>query len=103
MIFGGIPFQMEIYDVVFEITQGENISRQAMQAPREILEANFVQVVNEIAHINIPTKVKMARTVYVEDTYNKRWIPRENSVTFANNAYVELHKNEFETEEMKET
>lgn len=103
MIFNRIPFQMEMYDVVFEITQGENISRQAIQAPREILEANFLQVANDIAHINIPTKVKMARTVYIEDTYNKRWIPRENSVTFANNAYAELHKDEFETEGMKET
>ena len=103
MIFGGTPFQIEIYDVVFEITQGENINRQSVQAPREILEANFVQIANEIAHINTPTKVKMMRITYVEDTYNKRWIPRENSVTFANNTYVELHKDEFETEEAKET
>jgi hypothetical protein len=103
MIFGGIPFQMELFDAVFEITQGEQISRQTMQAPREILEANFIQAVNEIAHTNIPTKIKMARIVYIEDTYNKKWIPRENSVTFANNAYVALHKDEFDTEEMRET
>lgn len=83
-------FQMfdDLYDVIFEITEGNNIRKQQMQAPRIIIEQQFLQFMQQAANVQIPVKIKLSRTEQIYDNFDQKFIDQENSITFMNNAYT---------------
>ena len=83
-------FQMfdDLYDVIFEITEGDNVRKQQMQAPRIIIEQQFLQLMQQAANVQIPVKIKLSRTEQIYDNFDQKFIDRENSITFMNNAYT---------------
>ena len=76
------------YDVIFEITEGNNIRKQQMQAPQRIIEQQFLQFMQQAANIQIPIKIKLSRNEQVFDNFDQKFVDRENSVTFMNNAFL---------------
>lgn len=85
-------FQMfdDLYDVIFEITEGDNVRKQQMQAPRIIIEQQFLQLMQQAANVQIPVKIKLSRTEQVFDSFDQKFVDRENSITFMNNTYIQL-------------
>ena len=85
-------FQMfdDLYDVIFEITEGDNVRKQQMQAPRIIIEQQFLQLMQQAANVQIPVKIKLSRTEQVFDSFDQQFVDRENSITFMNNTYIQL-------------
>lgn len=83
-------FQMfdDLYDVIFEITEGNNIRKQQMQAPRIIIEQQFLQFMQQAANVQIPVKIKLSRTEQIYNNFDQKFIDKENSITFMNNAYT---------------
>lgn len=83
-------FQMfdDLYDVIFEITEGNNIRKQQMQAPRIIIEQQFLQFMQQAANVQIPVKIKLSRTEQIYNNFDQKFIDQENSITFMNNAYT---------------
>ena len=83
-------FQMfdDLYDVILEITEGNNIRKQQMQAPRIIIEQQFLQLMQQAANVQIPVKIKLSRTEQIYDNFDQKFIDQENSITFMNNAYT---------------
>lgn len=79
------PF--ELFDVNFEITEGENIRTQRLQAPQMLIEQQFLQLMQQAANLQTPIKIKMSRTEKFYDVFDNKWLDRENSVAFMNNAY----------------
>lgn len=61
-----------------------------MQAPRAVLEQQFVSLIQQATQSNKPIRLKMSRKVPVYDDFNDKWIERGNSVVFANNAYIKV-------------
>ena len=57
--------------------------KQRLQGPNIMLQAQFNDIVNQIAQSNAPAKVKFSQPYYLE---NGQTI--EQSVTFANNKYI---------------
>lgn len=85
-------FQMfdDLYDVIFEITEGNNIRKQQMQAPRIIIEQQFLQLMQQAANVQVPVKIKLKRTEQIYDSFDQKFVDRENSITFMNNTYIQL-------------
>lgn len=85
-------FQMfdDLYDVIFEITEGDNVRKQQMQAPRIIIEQQFLQLMQQAANVQIPVKIKLSRTEQIYDNFDQKFIEQENSITFMNNTYIQL-------------
>lgn len=85
-------FQMfdDLYDVIFEITEGDNVRKQQMQAPRIIIEQQFLQLMQQAVNVQIPVKIKLSRTEQIYDNFDQKFIEQENNITFMNNTYIQL-------------
>lgn len=87
-MFERIREQMEVFECTFDIEVEDRNQRQTVQAPRAALVQQFLSLAQQAAQSDKPIKVKMSRKVHIYDNFDKKWIERENSVAFANNAYI---------------
>ena len=87
-MFERIREQMEVFECTFDIEVEDRIQHQTVQAPRAALEQHFLGLAQQAAKSNNPMRVKMSRKVPIYDNFDKKWVERENSVAFANNAYI---------------
>lgn len=84
----------ETYEVVFEIyIEDKIVNKQKMQAPKEMLMANFVQTVNQIARDKRPMKIRMSRQDIIWDEFENKQRALENEVVFGNNAMITWEEN----------
>ena len=65
-----------------------------MQAPRMLIEQQFLQLIQQAANLQTPIKVKMSRIEQIYDNFDQKMVDRENSVSFMNNAYLATRKEE---------
>lgn len=89
-MFEKIREQMEVFECTFDIEVEDRIQRQTVQAPRVALEQQFLGLAQQAAKSNKPMRVKMSRQIPIYDNFDKKWIVRENSVAFENNAYIKV-------------
>lgn len=84
----------ETYEVTFEIyIEDKLVNKQAMQAPKEMLMANFIQTVNQIARDNRPMKIRMSRIETIWDEFENKQKALENEVIFGNSAMITWEEN----------
>lgn len=79
---------MDTYAVIFDIESGGRKSRQQIEAPRVILEQQFLSYAQQAKRSSIPTSVKMYRKVPIYDNFNNRWVEREYSILYENDAFI---------------
>ena len=83
----------ETYEVVFEIyIEDKLVKQQTMQAPKELLIANFMQTVNEISKDARPIKITMLRPETIWDNFDKKQKVITNKVIFSNNAMLDWER-----------
>lgn len=70
---GGDDQGLDLFDVLFEMTQNGKVSRQRMQAPRFVIEQEFISLVQYAASQKDRTTVKMSREERVYDNYTNQW------------------------------
>lgn len=75
------------YSVMFEIVVGDKLDAYLREAPRIILEQEFIQLVEQATRYRKPVKVKMSRKVPIYDPFDKTTIERVNSIEFTNKAW----------------
>lgn len=81
--------QMEVFDCTFDIENNGRVQHSKMQAPRIAIEHQFIELVQQAVNYTEPVKVTMRRIVPIYyNNLDDKWINREVSVSFANNAYV---------------
>ena len=79
----------ESYEVTFEIyIEDKLVNKQTMQAPKEMLMANFIQTVNQAARDKRPMKIRMTRPETIWDRFENKQKVLENEVIFGNNAMI---------------
>lgn len=86
----------ETYDVIFEVYIEDKLTnRQQMQAPKEMLIANFLQTAKQIQADRRPIKIKMIRPEEIWDKFEQRRRILNNEIVLSNNAMVawEANKN----------
>ena len=73
----------DIYEVTFEIyIEDKLVNKQTMQAPKEMLMVNFIQMVDKIAQDRRPMKIKMSRPEVIWDRFENKQKVLENKVVF---------------------
>ena len=83
-------FNFDSYDVIFEIYIGNALAnKQRMQAPKQMLMMNFIQVVEELRNDSRPMKVKMIRQESIFDKFENKYKTLNNEIEFMNNAWVD--------------
>lgn len=60
------------------------VSRQQLSAPPEILKAQFMQLVQQLASQSQPMKIRMVRWENVWSQFDKEWKKLELDVVFQN-------------------
>ena len=86
----------ETHEVTIEVYIEDKLTnRQQMQAPKEILIANFLQTAKQIQADRRPIKIKMIRPEEIWDNFEQRRRVLNNEIALSNNAMVawEANKN----------
>lgn len=84
----------EIHEVIFEIYIEDTLTnKQRIQAPKEIIIANFLQTVEQIKADKKPIMVKMIRPEIIWDNFENKEKTINNEVAFSNNAMVSWQEN----------
>ena len=60
------------------------VSRQKVSAPPEILQVQFMQLVQQIASQSQPMKIRMVRWENIWNQFDKEWKKLELSIEFKN-------------------
>lgn len=90
-MFGGI---FETYEVAFEVYIGDKLVRQqAMQAPKEFIMANFMQMTEQIKNDRRPMKIKIIRQDVIWDNFDNKQKVLNNEVAASNNAMIIFEEN----------
>ena len=84
----------ETHKATFEVYLEDTlINRQTMQAPKEILMMNFVQLYEQTKTDTRPIRVKMIVPMYIWDDYKNEQKVLDNGVEFLNNAMLSYQEN----------
>lgn len=81
---------MDVYVCSFEINVNGVVQKQTMQAPRMMLEQQFMSLMEQAYQDARPIMVKMSRPNDIWDPFDKKMIRRENSIIVKNSAYVDM-------------
>lgn len=75
----------EPMEVLFEQYIGNAcVSRQKLSAPPEILQAQFMQLIQQVASQSQPMKIRMVRWENIWNQFDNEWKKLEYSVEFQN-------------------
>lgn len=84
----------ETYEVTFEIyIENKLVNKQTMEAPKEMLMANFIQTVNQIGKDKRPMKIRMLRPEIIWDNFENKQKILNNEVVFINNSMIAWEEN----------
>lgn len=86
--FGGMNGQLEMFDCFIDIEVSGDCQRRRMQAPRIMIEQQFLSACQEIAQMNAPAKIKLSRTAQCSNDWSDKIVEREVYIMFRNNACV---------------
>lgn len=85
--FGGV------YDCVIEVEITGQIQTQMIQAPRMMIQQQFLQLVQQAVNDSRSVRVKLSRQVECENEWTGEVKMREASIEFMNKRYVENMEN----------
>ena len=77
----------EIFDCTLVIENGNQKQCSQMQAPRIMIEREFMSLIQQAANVNSPIKITLSRKIPIWNQYDNKWVERENSIVFTNNAW----------------
>lgn len=84
----------ETYEVVFEIfIENKLVNKQTMEAPKEMLIANFIQTAKQIEYDKRPIKIRMSRPEVIWDKFEEKQRILENEIVCTNNAMITWEEN----------
>jgi hypothetical protein len=84
----------EIYKVTFEVyVEDKLVQKQMLQAPKEILIANFLQTAQQIRHDKRPMKIKMIVPDIIWDNFENKQKVLNNEISASNDAMVSWEEN----------
>lgn len=84
-----IEDMLEMHDVIFEVYIEDKLTnRQQMQAPKEMLIANFLQTAKQIQVDKRPISIKMIRPETIWDSIEQRQKTLYNEIELSNNAMI---------------
>ena len=86
-MFGRIDEKMDVFTCTFEIHIGDKKEQRTIQAPRIMIEQEFISLVQQANNNPSPIMIIMSRRVPIWSQLKNAWIEREHSVEFRNLAW----------------
>ena len=78
-----------MFEVTFEIYfEDRLINRQIIKAPKEVLEINFLQTMEQLGQDQRPMKLRMYRPEIIWDRFERKQKTLNHEVAFLNNAMI---------------
>lgn len=85
---------LDMQEVIFEVYIEDKLTnRQQMQAPKEMLIANFLQTAKQMKSDRRPIKIKMIRPEVIWDEFEKKQKVLNNEIELSNDAMVAWEAN----------
>lgn len=85
---------LEMYEATFEVyLEDRIIHSQRHQAPKEILMAQYAQLLEQVAYDKRPMKLKMIVPQIIWDDFENEQKTLYNDATFTNNAMMTWEEN----------
>lgn len=85
---------LDVQEVIFEVYIEDKLTnRQQMQAPKEMLIANFIQTAKQIKADKRPIKIKMIRPEVIWDDFEQKQKVLNNEIELSNNAMIAWEEN----------
>lgn len=81
--------QLELFDCIFDIDVDGSKQIQQMQAPRIMIQQQFLQLVQQAGNDGRAVKIVLRRDAPCYDEFNKKWITREHEIEFKNKLYLD--------------
>ena len=79
----------DIQEVIFEVYIEDKLTnRQQMQAPKDMLIANFLNTAKQIQRDKRPIKIKMIRQEVIWDEFEQKQKVLNNEIELSNNAMM---------------
>lgn len=95
---------LEMYEGTFEVyLEDRVVSQQTIQAPKEILMAQYAQTMQQIMNDKRPMKLKMIVPQVIWDDFENKQKVLNNSTTFSNNPMVAWEERKQNNEQEGET
>jgi hypothetical protein len=89
-----IEDMLDMQEVIFEVYIEDKLTnRQQMQAPKEMLIANFLQTAKQMKNDRRPIKIKMIRPEVIWDEFDKKQKVLNNEIELSNDAMVAWEAN----------
>ena len=89
----------EMHNVVFEVYIEDKLTnRQQMKAPRQMLEANFIQTAQQIINDRRPIKLKMIKEETIWDNFEQKQKTLNKEIALSNNAMIAWEENRKEND-----
>ena len=80
---------LDIQEIIFEVYIKDTLTnRQQMQAPKDMLIANFIQTAKQIQNDQRPIKIKMIKPEVIWDSFEQKQKVLNNEIEISNNAMV---------------
>jgi len=94
-----IFFDMDSHSCTVEVHTGNHVQREQINAPKMMLQAKFVQLMDMAGRSPSPMKVKIIKEEKVWDPLIQTHKPLENFMEFRNNTWERAYKQEENFEE----
>lgn len=89
----GFEDNLEIY--ILEIKMGNNIQRQQLQGTPDMMQLQFMQLMQEVGNTNQPIRLRMIKQEEIWNQYSQSRKILENYIQFANKSYMNSFASEF--------
>lgn len=89
----GFEDNLEIY--ILEIKMGNNIQRQQLQGTPDMVQLQFMQLMQEVGNSNQPIRLRIIKQEEIWNQYSQSRKILENYIQFANKSYMNSFASEF--------
>lgn len=89
----GFEDNLEIY--ILEIKMGNNIQRQQLQGTSDMVQLQFMQLMQEVVNTNQPIRLRIIKQEEIWNQYSQSRKILENYIQFANKSYMNSFASEF--------
>lgn len=89
----GFEDNLEIY--ILEIKMGNNIQRQQLQGTPDMVQLQFMQLMQEVGNTNQPIRLRIIKQEEIWNQYSQSRKILENYIQFANKSYMNSFASEF--------
>lgn len=84
-----LNWQFEIFECTIEVWVDGRIHSNTVQAPRIVIQQNFLELVQQAVNDNKPVRIKLSRMVECFNEWTGETKMREASIAFMNRPYVD--------------